>query len=193
MAQTLNLTFMSGARDGEIVQIEASGSPQTVSIGRSAPCDLVIPDDPDLSRRHARIVGSGASWMLEDLNSSNGTFIGEFQSERKLSAPTAIMNGEIFRVGLSRLRLGGAKNEHYAAACAVAKGVAISSTFQCLGLTPAACELLRTVDAGGIPAFVTGNLKQIALDNGVDVTDDWTPNEIIEAIRSKAQYSGPTS
>ncbi len=125
MAQTLNLTFMSGARDGEIVEIEASGSPQTVSIGRSAPCELVISDDPDLSRRHARIFGSGASWMLEDLNSSNGTFIGEFQTERKLSAPTTIKDGEIFRVGLTRLRLGGAKNEHIAiaGAAAVAKNV----------------------------------------------------------------------
>ena len=120
MALTLNLTFMSGARDGEIVQIEASGSPQTVSIGRIAPCELAISDDPDLSRRHAQVFWSGASWMLEDLNSSNGTFIGEFQTERKLSAPTAIRDGEIFRVGLTRLRLDGARNERIATAGAAA-------------------------------------------------------------------------
>jgi len=120
MAQTLNLTFMSGARDGEVVQLEASGSLQTVSIGRSAPCELVISDDPDLSRRHSRLCWSGASWMLEDLNSSNGTFIGEFQTERKLSAPTAIKDGEIFRVGLTRLRLGSAKNERIATVGAAA-------------------------------------------------------------------------
>lgn len=120
MAQTLNLTFMSGARDGEIVQLEASGSPPTVSIGRIAPCELVISDDPDLSRRHARIFGSGSTWMIEDLNSSNGTFIGEFQTARKLSAPTAIKDGEIFRVGLTRLRLGGASNERIAPADAAA-------------------------------------------------------------------------
>lgn len=120
MAQTLNLTFMSGARDGEIVQIEASGSPQSISIGRIAPCELVISDDPDLSRRHARIFLNGSSWMIEDLNSSNGTFIGEFQTERKLSAPTVIKNGEIFRVGLTRLRFNGAKNEPIATAGAAA-------------------------------------------------------------------------
>jgi len=47
------------------------------------------------------------------------------QAERKLTAPTAIKESDIFRVGLTRLRLGGAKNERVAAAgtvAAVAKG-----------------------------------------------------------------------
>ena len=124
MEQTLTLTFMSGARDGEVVQLATFGSPPSVSIGRTAPCELVLSDDPDMSRRHARIFWSGSSWMIEDLNSSNGTFIGEFQTERKLSAPAAIKDDEIFRVGLTRLRLGGAKNERIAiaGAAAVAKG-----------------------------------------------------------------------
>lgn len=55
------------------------------------------------------------------------------------------------------------------------------------GVTEAAAELLRAVDAGGVPAFVTSNLKQIARDNGVDAPDGWTPNQIIEAIRSRVQ------
>lgn len=120
MAQILTLTFMSGARDGEIVQLETTGSPQSVSIGRTAPCELVIFDDPDMSRRHARILWSGSSWMLEDLESSNGTFMGEFQAERRLSGTTAIKDGDIFRVGLTRLRLGGAKNDRIATAGATA-------------------------------------------------------------------------
>lgn len=44
---------------------------------------------------------------------------GEFQAERKLSAPTVIKEGDIFRVGLTRLRLGGAKNDRYMAGGAV--------------------------------------------------------------------------
>lgn len=124
MEQTLTLTFMSGARDGEVVQLTTADAPQSVSIGRTAPCELVLADDPDMSRRHARIVWNGSSWTLEDMGSSNGTFIGEFQAERKLVAPTAIKEGEIFRVGLTRLRLGGAKNERAAIAgvAAVANG-----------------------------------------------------------------------
>ena len=55
------------------------------------------------------------------------------------------------------------------------------------GVTSAAAALLRTVDAGGVPAFVTSNIKQIASDNGVAVSEQSTPNEIVDAIRSKAQ------
>jgi pSer/pThr/pTyr-binding forkhead associated (FHA) protein len=120
MARTLTLTFMSGSRDGEVVQLETADSPPSVSIGRAAPSELVISDDPDLSRRHARIFWDSSSWMLEDLDSSNGTFIGEFQAASRLSGPTAINDGQIFRVGLTRLRLGSAKNERVATAAAAA-------------------------------------------------------------------------
>jgi pSer/pThr/pTyr-binding forkhead associated (FHA) protein len=120
MEQALTLTFMSGSRDGEVVQLATSGSPQSVSIGRNVPCELVITDDPDMSRRHARIFWGGSSWMLEDLNSSNGTFIGEFKTARRLSESTAINNGEIFRVGLTRLRFCGVKNEREISVGAVA-------------------------------------------------------------------------
>ena len=120
MARTLMLTFMSGSRDGEVVQLETAGSPPSVLIGREAPCEVVISDDPDLSRRHARIFWNGSSWMLDDLNSSNGTFIGEFQAARRLSEPAAIKEGHIFRVGLTRLRLGGFKDDRVATAAAAA-------------------------------------------------------------------------
>jgi hypothetical protein len=55
------------------------------------------------------------------------------------------------------------------------------------GITPLASELLHSVDTGGVPAFVTSSLKQIALENGIVITDQSTPNQIIEAIRSKIQ------
>jgi hypothetical protein len=61
--------------------------------------------------------------MLQDMDSSNGTFIGEFQAARRLSGTDVIQDGDIFRVGLTRLRLGGAKDERIvtAAAAAIAK------------------------------------------------------------------------
>ena len=114
MTQTLNLTFMSGSRDGEVAQLATTGTPPSITIGRVAPCELLITDDPDLSRRHTRIFWNGTSWMLEDLSSSNGTFIGEFQAARRLTGVSAIKNGEIFRVGLTRLRLGDNRDHHAA-------------------------------------------------------------------------------
>jgi len=116
MAQTLTLTFMSGSRDGEVVQLDAVGSPPSITIGRIPPCELLITDDPDLSRRHTRVFWNGSAWMLEDLNSSNGTFVGEFQATRRLAGTSAIKEGEIFRAGLTRLRLGGATSDEVAVA-----------------------------------------------------------------------------
>jgi pSer/pThr/pTyr-binding forkhead associated (FHA) protein len=43
-------------------------------LGRDPDADLTI-DGPTVSRHHARIVVSGASAILEDLGSKNGTFV----------------------------------------------------------------------------------------------------------------------
>jgi hypothetical protein len=59
------------------------------------------------------------------------------------------------------------------------------------GVTPAARDLLRAVDAGGVPAFVTSNLRQIASDNGIETGAGWTPNEIVDAIRAKVRGGDP--
>lgn len=81
----------------------------------------MLSDDPDMSRRHARIGWTGSSWTIEDMGSSNGTFIGEFQTEKRLNMPTAIKDGEIFRVGLTRLRLGGIGSNRVTGAVAIAQ------------------------------------------------------------------------
>ena len=63
--------------------------------------------------------------MLEDLGSSNGTYMGEFQAARKLSQPAEIRDGHIFRVGLTRVRLGGVKDDRLATAAATANATRI--------------------------------------------------------------------
>jgi len=67
--------------------------------------------------------------------------------------------------------------------------IASAAGVQHVGVTRAAADLLRTVDAGGVPAFVTRNLVEIAQVNGFKVPDHWTPNQIIEAIRRKVATS----
>ncbi len=57
---------------------------------------------------------------------------------------------------------------------------------QYVGVTAAACRLLQAVDGGGVPAFVTKQLQQIAAANGIEVASEWTPNEVIAALRAKA-------
>ena len=48
---------------------------ETVVLGRSLDCDFVV-GGTDVSRRHARLLpSSGGRFALEDLGSSNGTFV----------------------------------------------------------------------------------------------------------------------
>ena len=65
-----------------------------VTIGRDPNCDFPILDDA-VSAHHARISYHHAQWWLEDLNSTNGTFIGK----NKVSVPTVLINSDQFKCG----------------------------------------------------------------------------------------------
>jgi hypothetical protein len=53
-------------------------------------------------------------------------------------------------------------------------------------LTREARALLRQADeGGGVPMFVSQNLRRIAAENGVPVSEDMTPNEIVDALRNR--------
>jgi len=56
--------------------------------------DLAIMDEA-LSAQHARISHHHGQWWLEDLNSTNGTFL----NESKLSTPAVIITGDQFKCG----------------------------------------------------------------------------------------------
>lgn len=67
-----------------------------VTLGRRAENDIALPLDPRVSRFHAQITrGDDGEWLLEDLESTNGTFVGR----RRIYAPTPIKPGEPFRLG----------------------------------------------------------------------------------------------
>lgn len=53
-------------------------------------------------------------------------------------------------------------------------------------LTKEARALLKSVDTGGVPGFITANLLRIADENDVPYETDVTPNQIVEALRGKS-------
>ena len=101
----VTITFLSGPRDGESATLPARGASLEAVIGRAAGCAIVLADDPDVSRRHARLTWQEGGWLLEDLGSSNGTFVGEFAASRRIDVPTRLDPAEVFRVGNTRLRV----------------------------------------------------------------------------------------
>jgi FOG: FHA domain len=107
MTVSLKLTCLSGMRDGETIQVQVQEVLAEAILGRAADCTVSLPEDPELSRRHARLVWNSqtASWRLEDLNSTNGTYLGEFRQARRIGEPVALTYGEVFRVGRTCFRL----------------------------------------------------------------------------------------
>lgn len=59
------------------------------------------------------------------------------------------------------------------------------------GLTPEEVALLKSVDEGGIPAYMTNNLKKIARANGVTLNKNTLPEDVINAVRAKSAKSTP--
>ena len=71
-----------------------------ILIGRAPSCTLVLDDDYS-STRHARVFPKDGDWFVEDLGSTNGTFVGR----DRVTAPVALRVGSQVRVGQSVLEL----------------------------------------------------------------------------------------
>ena len=71
-----------------------------VLIGRSPGCTLVLDDDFS-SSRHARIYPEGDVWFVEDLGSTNGTYLGDHM----LDGPTPVRTGTPVRIGQNVIEL----------------------------------------------------------------------------------------
>jgi pSer/pThr/pTyr-binding forkhead associated (FHA) protein len=71
-----------------------------VLIGRAPSCTLVLDDDYS-SQRHARLYLQSGHWYVEDLGSTNGTFLGR----ERIEEPTEVGPGTVLRVGQSTLEL----------------------------------------------------------------------------------------
>jgi hypothetical protein len=72
----------------------------TTTIGRSMESDIAL-NDTFLSTQHAQLSLRGDDWILEDLKSTNGTFVNGFE----VRDPTLVNDGDIVRIGRIELKL----------------------------------------------------------------------------------------
>jgi pSer/pThr/pTyr-binding forkhead associated (FHA) protein len=75
-------------------EIQRSFIQAEVTLGRDPNCDFPVIDEA-ISAHHARISYHHSQWWLEDLNSTNGTFIDKSQ----VTVPTVLITSEQFRCG----------------------------------------------------------------------------------------------
>lgn len=65
-----------------------------ITIGRAQDSTLVL-DDDYASTNHCRIYSAGGDWIVEDLNSTNGTWL----NKTRITRPTVLPNGVPLRIG----------------------------------------------------------------------------------------------
>jgi len=87
--------------NAEIVLTRGPGAGRTFALDRDAlvlgrdPRSDVVIDHPQVSRRHARITRRDRVWVIEDLNSTNGTLI----NGTDLSGSKALTAGDVIGLG----------------------------------------------------------------------------------------------
>ncbi|MGB7963694.1 MAG: FHA domain-containing protein [Propionicimonas sp.] len=87
LPKTLKVTH--GTQAGKTLSLEAP-----ILIGRAPDCQLLL-DDDYVSTRHARVVRNADGCLVEDLGSTNGTFV----NNQRIIAPTSFGIGDTLRIG----------------------------------------------------------------------------------------------
>jgi FHA domain len=91
----LILEIVEGEEAGRQTRIDGA-----VEIGRDASTNLPL-DDEQASRRHARVSAQGDLAIVEDLGSTNGTYV----NGQPIEGPRAVRPGDKIRVGLTVIEL----------------------------------------------------------------------------------------
>jgi len=97
-AEFARLVVLSGPQQGRELLLSASG--RVFKLGRGEACDLVLPDE-DVSREHALFERGAGGIVVRDLGSKNGVEV----AGEKIAGERCLRDGEIVRVGETRLRL----------------------------------------------------------------------------------------
>ncbi|RME87555.1 MAG: FHA domain-containing protein, partial [Anaerolineae bacterium] len=90
MTAQFQLVMRSGPTPGTVYPLEGG----QILIGRDAKNTITIAD-AEVSRRHARLTFQGGKYVLEDLGSTNGTFV----NGQRLTGPHVLRAGDVVSLG----------------------------------------------------------------------------------------------
>ncbi|MEM7351673.1 MAG: GGDEF domain-containing protein [Acidobacteriota bacterium] len=71
-----------------------------LSIGRSSAADISMPEVQSLSRNHAVLTHRGPTVEVEDLRSTNGTYV----NDRRVASPQPLRSGDRFQIGAAHFK-----------------------------------------------------------------------------------------
>jgi predicted component of type VI protein secretion system len=90
MAAQFQFVMRSGPTPGAVFSLEGD----QLIIGRDSTSGVAI-NDAEISRKHARLTFQGGKYVLEDLGSTNGTFV----NGQRLAGPVVLKGGDVVSLG----------------------------------------------------------------------------------------------
>lgn len=90
------IVILEGSNQGEVIKLIEP----PILIGRGSDATIRL-DDDYVSTRHASINTTGTDWYVEDLGSTNGTYLGS----NRVTEPTGLIVGTQIRIGKTLLEL----------------------------------------------------------------------------------------
>lgn len=90
MQPGFRLIVRRGPSPNQVIELNRD----VMTIGREVGADIVIPD-PEVSRNHCRFTRSGGGYMIEDLGSTNGTFV----NRQRLTGTRTLNGGDTISLG----------------------------------------------------------------------------------------------
>jgi hypothetical protein len=149
MASQFQLIMRSGPTPGAAFTLEGD----QLTIGRDSVNEIVI-NDAEISRRHARLTFQGGKYVLEDLGSTNGTFV----NGQRLAGPRVLKAGEVVSFGEQIVMVFEATNFDAGATVVSPRASAVPPVSRpVMPPPPPPVEYVGSVPASPMPPIASGN------------------------------------
>jgi len=177
-SKPLALRFLSGPHQGAVFALDPAIA---LVVGRGEEADLVLQDDL-VSRRHARLWQEGGELLVEDLGSTNGTFVNGARAER-----TRVGEGDRILLGATLVRIvgrgagpegGGPRSREVPVPATAEERVRrgrledapLPDLLQLLANARSSCQVLLERDGHGAEILIErGRMLACAIDGRVDI------------------------
>src|SRR4030095_2604521 len=161
MASQFRLIMRAGPTPGAAFTLEGD----QLTIGRDSVNEIVI-NDAEISRRHARLTYQGGKYILEDLGSTNGTFV----NGQRLAGPRVLKSGEVVSFGEQIVLVFEATTFDAGATVVSPRAAAVPSASRpVMPPPPAPMDYAGSVPAGPVPTPIVTTEKRVTVTNPLPI------------------------
>jgi pSer/pThr/pTyr-binding forkhead associated (FHA) protein len=161
MTSQYQLIMRSGPTPGAAYTLEGD----QITIGRDSSNGITI-NDAEISRRHARLTFQGGKYVLEDLGSTNGTFV----NGQRLAGPRVLKPGEVISFGEQIVLVFEATTFDPGATVVSPRAAAVPSASRpVMPPPPPPVDYAGSVPAGPVPTPIVTTEKRVTTSNPLPI------------------------